>query len=59
VNPLIQLLINSALQLLVSSLKGGAAATATAFLAGQPVTAAKVTIGPGEHVVITAQLTNS
>lgn len=55
-NPFVQALINLALQLLVSSLKGGASATATAFLAGQPVTAAKVTIGPAEHVVITAQL---
>lgn len=58
-NPFVQALVNIALQLLVSSLKGGAAATATAFLAGQPVTAAKVTVGPGEHVLITAQLQNT
>lgn len=54
-----QALINLGLQLLVSGLKGGAATTATAFLAGQPVVAANVTIGAGEHVIITAQLKNA
>lgn len=54
-----QAIINLGLQLLVSGLKGSAATTATAFLAGQPVVAAKVTIGPSEHVVITAQLQNT
>ncbi len=58
-NPFVQAVINLALQLLVSSLKGDTAATATAFLAGQPVTAAKVTLGPAEHVIITAQLTTT
>ena len=58
-NVFVQALINLGLQLLVAGLKGNAATTATAFLAGQPVVAAKITVGAGEHVVITAQLQNT
>jgi|GEM_PF-6665463 len=51
-----QSLLNFAVPILVSQLKGGAAATAAALEAGQPVTLAKITVAPNEHVTVSVQL---